>query len=195
MRCRRPLVPAAVVALAVVSLLVAGCGGGGSPGVANISSSTTATTTQNGAVAYSSCMRSHGVANFPDPDSSGVFPATQLKSLRVGKSQFRAADRACSHLLPGGLGGRVAAPQDTAQQTRTRVADGLSFARCMRSHGVSRFPDPSAQGELSVAMVQAHGVDVHSPAVLRVCRRACRPRTARSRRRRSGRRSTMPAAE
>jgi hypothetical protein len=36
----------------------------------------------------------------------------------------------------------------------------------MRSHGVSRFPDPTAQGELTVAMVQAQGIDVHSPAVL-----------------------------
>jgi hypothetical protein len=38
----------------------------------------------------------------------------------------------------------------------------------MRSHGVARFPDPTPQGELSVALVQAHGIDVHSPTVLRV---------------------------
>ena len=38
----------------------------------------------------------------------------------------------------------------------------------MRSHGVSRFPDPTPQGELSVEMVQDQGVDVHSPAVLRI---------------------------
>jgi hypothetical protein len=38
----------------------------------------------------------------------------------------------------------------------------------MRTHGVSRFPDPTAQGELSVEMVQAEGIDVHSSAVLDV---------------------------
>jgi hypothetical protein len=36
----------------------------------------------------------------------------------------------------------------------------------MRNHGVSRFPDPTAQGDLSVEMVQAQGIDVHSPIVL-----------------------------
>ena len=44
----------------------------------------------------------------------------------------------------------------------------------MRSHGLSRFPDPSAQGQLTVEMVQAQGIDVHSPAVLRVVQ-ACLP--------------------
>jgi hypothetical protein len=38
----------------------------------------------------------------------------------------------------------------------------------MRSHGVARFPDPTARGDLSVEMVQAQGIDVHSAAVLRV---------------------------
>jgi hypothetical protein len=38
----------------------------------------------------------------------------------------------------------------------------------MRSHGLTRFPDPPAQGDLTVAMVQAQGIDVHSPAVLAV---------------------------
>ena len=36
----------------------------------------------------------------------------------------------------------------------------------MRSHGLIRFPDPTAHGDLSVEMVRAQGIDVHSPAVL-----------------------------
>jgi hypothetical protein len=44
----------------------------------------------------------------------------------------------------------------------------------MRSHGVTRFPDPPTQGDLTVHMVQAQGIDVHSPAVLRVVQ-ACLP--------------------
>jgi hypothetical protein len=39
---------------------------------------------------------------------------------------------------------------------------------------VTRFPEPPAQGDVSVAMVQAQGIDVRSPAVLRVVR-ACLP--------------------
>jgi hypothetical protein len=68
----------------------------------------------------------------------------------------------------------VGPPPQSAQHTRTQIADALLFARCMRSHGVTRFPDPTAQGELSVAMVKAQGIDVHSPAVLRVVQ-ACLP--------------------
>jgi hypothetical protein len=38
----------------------------------------------------------------------------------------------------------------------------------MRSHGVTRFPDPTARGDLSVQLVQTQVIDVHSPAVLHV---------------------------
>jgi hypothetical protein len=44
----------------------------------------------------------------------------------------------------------------------------------MRSHGVSRFPDPNAQGQLTVAMGRAQGINLHSPAVLRAVQ-ACLP--------------------
>jgi hypothetical protein len=44
----------------------------------------------------------------------------------------------------------------------------------MRGHGVTRFPDPTAQGDPSVEMVQAQGIDVHSPAVLQAVQ-ACLP--------------------
>ena len=111
-------------------------------------------------------MRSNGVPSFPDPTAlrGGIPKPTIAASSESASPRFDAAMSACKHLLPnGGLG----SPQ-TAQQTRTQLADELSFARCMRSHGVSRFPDPTAQGELTVEMVQAQGIDVHSPAVLHV---------------------------
>lgn len=114
-------------------------------------------------------MRSHGVPNFPDPTSSQGIPKDKIVPL-VGTPQFQVAQRTCKDALPaGGLG-----PQATAGQTRTRVADALSFARCMRGHGVSTFPDPTAQGQLSVQMVQAQGIDVRSPAVLQAVQ-ACLP--------------------
>jgi hypothetical protein len=78
---------------------------------------------------------------------------------------------ACNGLLPPNRGGGT---QETDQQQRIRAADGLSFARCMRGHGVARFPDPTAQGQLTVEMVQAQGIDVHSPAVLQAVQ-ACLP--------------------
>jgi hypothetical protein len=171
--CRHPLILISVVVIAAFSLLAAGCGGGGSPGVANVASSTTAaTTTENGAVvAFTRCMRSNGVLRFPDPPRIGSRASKPtLQQLGVSDSQFRAAAGACQHLLPNGGSGS----QETAQQARTQLADELSFARCMRTHGVSRFPDPKAQGGLTVEMVQAQGIDVHSPAVLHVVQ-ACLP--------------------
>ena len=170
-RCRRPLILASVVAVAAFSLLAAGCGGGGSPRVANVATSTTAATTtmtQNGLLAFSQCMRSNGMPNFPDPQR---FVGGNVKLTIHQLAPSQAALSACNHLLPtnGGSG-----PRETAQQQRTRLADGLSFARCMRSHGVTRFPDPTAQGQLTVEMVEAQGIDLHSPAVLRAVQ-ACLP--------------------
>jgi hypothetical protein len=157
----RTLIPICVVAVAAFALLAACYGGDASP--------TAATTTQTGVVAYSHCMRSHGVSNFPDPNSSGEIPKGKVVPL-VSSPQFQVAQTACQHVMPtGGLG-----PQETAQQTRTRRADALSFATCVRGHGVTRFPDPTAQGDLSVAMVQAQAIDVHSPAFLRAVQ-ACLP--------------------
>src|SRR5262249_38576359 len=110
-------------------------------GVASVASSTTATTatTQNGLLAFSSCMRSHGMPSFPDAQhmSGGNLKLT-IHQFGADNPQFRAAMRACNHLLPANGGSGSA---ETAQQQRTQLADGLSFARCMRSHGVTRFPD------------------------------------------------------
>jgi hypothetical protein len=170
-RCRRPLVLGSVLAVVAFSLLATGCGGGGgSAGVASVASSTTTatSTTQNGLVAFSSCMRAHGMPRFPDPQrfAGGNLKLT-LHQFPADDPRFQAAMSACSQLLPASTG---SGSRETAQQQRTRLADGLSFARCMRSRGVSRFPDPTEQGQLTVEMVEAQGIDVRSPAVLRVVR-------------------------
>jgi hypothetical protein len=160
---------ALAVALVAVAFLAAGCGG--SSGVASVSTSTSGTTPQSGAVAFARCMRSHGASNWPDPTSGGVFDKSKLRQLGINPTRIRAIeDGPCNHLLPA----TSDAQPETPQQQATRQADGLSFARCMRSRGVSRFPDPTAQGQLTVEMVEGQGIDVHSPAVLRVVQ-ACLP--------------------
>ena len=163
---RGPFILTSVVVVVAFALLAAGCGGGGSPQVASVGSTTTAatTTTQNPLLAFSRCMRSNGMPNFPDPQRFvGGNVKLTIHQSGSGSPHFQSAMRACNHLLPTHGGG-----QEPAQQTRKQLADELSFARCMRSHGLSRFPDPSAQGGLTVEMVQAQGIDVHSHAVLRV---------------------------
>ena len=166
MRLRRPFILSAIAAL---SLLAAGCGGGGSPQAGT--TATTATIPRTTLLAFSHCMRTNGVPSFPDPQRFvGGNVKLTIHQIGNGTPHFQAALDACNHLLPSHGSGS----QESAQQQRTRLADELSFARCMRGHGVARFPDPTAQGELSVEMVQAQGIDVHSPAVLRVVT-ACLP--------------------
>jgi hypothetical protein len=83
-------------------------------------------------------VRSHGIPNFPDPDSNGQIPKETAQQLGVTDSVLRAATGACQDLNPAGLGPAAL----TAQQQQ----DYLKAAACMRSHGIAGFPDPSFAG-------------------------------------------------
>lgn len=63
---------------------------------------------------------------------------------------------ACGSSTPAGQAASHHATQAGARQS------GLSYARCMRAHGVSKFPDPTATGGFDPA---AAGIDQSSPAV------------------------------
>ena len=115
------------------------------------------------AFAYSRCMRSHGVSDFPDPKVV-TRPGSQGIMFHVGRAQaasprFKAADRACQSILP--------APNDSSPaQQQARKKGFLAFARCMRDKGIAGFPDPNVAGRLSLQMVAAAGIDIHSRNVL-----------------------------
>lgn len=85
-----------------------------------------------GAPAFSHCMRSHGVPEFPDPDGSGALPKVGPQQLGVSNSQFQAAQQACGNLL-----------RSTTQQTQQTVSGMQDFARCMRARGLRNWPDPT----------------------------------------------------
>jgi hypothetical protein len=99
---RRPAVrvSAAIIATVALTLLTAACGG--SPALTPADGPTDAqgTASSPSAVAYSDCMRSHGVPNYPDPPSGGQAPKTSAQQLGVSSSQFSAAEQACQHLYP-----------------------------------------------------------------------------------------------
>jgi hypothetical protein len=134
--------PAAIVVAAGISLLATACGGGAP------------STQQNGALAFSRCMRSNGVASYPDPGTGGSLPKESLQQLHVNSAQFEAAQSACIHLVPNG--GRPTAAQVAAYRSVM-----LGYARCIRLHGVSNMPDPDARGHLDIG--PGTGVDVNSP--------------------------------
>jgi hypothetical protein len=135
MRARRPGFPAAILAAILtpgVVLLAAACGSGNRGGGAAPSSSGSASHYQQ-ALAYSQCMRTHGVPSFPDPDSQGNYhnaPGPETPG-------FTAAANACRNLAPSG--------QLSAAQQQQVLARALKFSQCMRSHGVIDFSDPTMQ--------------------------------------------------
>jgi len=156
-----PIAAAAIVAVTVI----AACGSSSpSAGVSTSTSSTVRLTdaqAQRAVVAFSRCMRAHGLAGFPDPSSPRQFK----ESFSPGVAQapaFQSADAACKHLLPnGGPRSQPAAPPSHAQ-----LAALLAFARCMRSHGFPSFPDPTADGQLTHEMLASAGISLHQPAVV-----------------------------
>jgi hypothetical protein len=91
---------AAVIATAVLVLLAAACGGSGSSAGSDGAANAGVSTTSASAVAYSACMRSHGVPNYPDPDSSGQLPKPDAHHLGVSSTQLQATQQACQHLPP-----------------------------------------------------------------------------------------------
>jgi hypothetical protein len=168
MRYHRPSTFVAVIATAAVSLIVAACGGSsphhGTPSASNSGGHQTQAQTQQGlqdAIRFVSCLRSHGVTSVPDPTASSgrAFKGAMSRASQTPAGQ--SAYTACHHLLPGG-----GPHNQSAAPTQEQIAERLAFARCIRSHGFSRFPDPTSSGDISHQMLASAGIDLHQPALI-----------------------------
>ena len=141
-------------ALACLALLAAACSspagpaaGAGSPGGS----------AKSRTLAFSRCMRAHGITAFPDPNGQGNLgvnagPGTGLDP---NSPQFKAANNACKSLMP-------ATPMNPAQQASMR-AGNLRYAQCMRAHGIADFPDPNSQGALQIQATPGSDLDPNNP--------------------------------
>jgi hypothetical protein len=149
-RARPPTarIAAAIIATAVLALVAAACSGSPSSTAAGGSLNAGDSSSFPSAVAYSSCMRSHGVPNYPDP-SNGQLPKGGAQRFGVSSSVFSAAQSACHHLLPDAGSFQDQASQCTLSGdcppavVQKMLATDLKFAHCMRSHGVPNWPDPT----------------------------------------------------
>lgn len=130
-----PVLAVIIITTAGLVLTSAACSGSAS---ATGSAGSNSERAAAAALAYAHCVRSHGVPDFPDPDSAGQFSKATLGQLAASNSQYQTATQACAHLLPGSGGG------PTAAQLRQEWTGMASFARCMRSHGEPSWPDPTA---------------------------------------------------
>jgi hypothetical protein len=126
----------AVIAAGAVALAVAACGSGG-PGA----SAQTGSGPGAGTVTFAKCMRAHGVPQFPDPGSPApagssvsILGAKLPPTMNIHAPAFQSALHTCMKQF---LAGHPRPPVSAAQK-----AAALSFARCVRAHGVPNFPDP-----------------------------------------------------
>jgi hypothetical protein len=148
----------------LLALLLTACSGGSSGShVAQLGTTATPSSSssspvavssqQAGAVGFAHCMRAHGVPNWPDPNTSGVFDKSKVttQQLEVSSAQLQVAQNACQALLPA----------ESVTQQRLNAAQALQFSQCVRNHGVPNFPDPDGSGRIpDPASV---GIDQGSP--------------------------------
>ncbi len=155
---------AAIIATTALTLLATACGGSPSStdfgGKSNAGESTDTQSVNSSPLVFSHCMRSNGVPNFPDPNSSGVWPKPQVEGA-ASNPKYPAAARVCGHLLPDGGPGVEPSPAVDQQIQR----DMTKFALCMRSHGVPNWPGPTLDQGRVVFDPQAAGIDTNSPQI------------------------------
>jgi hypothetical protein len=160
---------AASVVLVGTVLAVAGCGGGSSsPGVASLGATTPSASSSSPStaspLAFSECMRSHGISDFPDPNAQGgiAIQSSPGSDLNPNDPAFQAAQKACLAFRP---------IPSAAQQQQNR-AQSLKFSQCMRSHGISDFPDPTAAGLLQLHSTPGSDLNPDDPA-FQTAQKAC----------------------
>lgn len=158
---RRPD-PRVLLAAGVLAALTAGCG--------SIPGTGAAASGGRNALAFSACMRSHGVPDYPDPRNGGFeakgTPSTTTVNgvtLTESQAQIGTARQACQQYLGSPGGGGPPSPQ------QERAA--LAYATCMRSHGIPNFPDPKVTAS-SFTIHLPSGVDPKSPQ-FQAAKRAC----------------------
>ena len=152
---RRAVANAAAVALAIA--LLGACGGGSGDDDAgedvaslddDVSSTesspdgtatddTTATDPEEAMLAFTECMRDHGI-DMPDPQvgEEGEF-GINLEATPENEDDLEAAQEACQPLLED-VRGEIEIDPEREAEMRQQMLD---FAECMRDHGID-MPDP-----------------------------------------------------
>lgn len=118
------------------------------------------------ALAYTGCMRSHGVPDFPapkpGPEGTLIFPLNPPAGM-LASPRYDPAFRAC--LKRAVIGARPA-------RYRAIALNALKQAECMRRHGIASYPSPAAlNGGLHVPDTTI-GLDTHTPQ-FQVAGKAC----------------------
>jgi hypothetical protein len=147
------------VGVAAIALLAAACGSSSSSAAPAGSAASAGKSIYQQAVSFTQCMRSHGEPAYPAPtqkaDGAVAFKITPASRISTNSSQYQSAYKACQQLLPTG---RMGAPSALVQQEMSTL---LKHSQCMRSHGITNFPDPVSNGK-GISIPPMSGVDPSS---------------------------------
>ncbi len=110
------------------------------------------------ALKYAQCMRSHGVTDYADP-SPGKAQSIGGSGLDTNSPTYQAAAGACQKYQPTAGNSTGQGPTPAAQTAQ------LKFAECMRSHGVTNFPEGNTSG--GQQSLSQYGIDTNSPTFLK----------------------------
>lgn len=184
---RRPSPGRAFGAIAALTLLLAACGSPtASNGVARLGSPDAGGSGASAApsassdpyqqmLAYAACMRSHGLADFPDPvpAGNGQGGGFQIQGgpgsdLDPNSATMKAAMDACKSLMPTPPAG--AGPGGSDSQG---LQQALAYSKCMRDHGLTDFPDPQVSSDGGgISLKAPAGLDLNSPT-FQAAQQAC----------------------
>jgi hypothetical protein len=148
---------AGLLVAAVLAVLATACSGSSasSGGPSNAGGSSIS----RSAIGFSQCMRSHGVPNFPDPTTNGTIPKGTAQQFGVSDSRYESAQTSCAHLLPNS-----GEPSNAVIQ---RAMNGMrSFTQCMRSRGVSNWPDPTTDRAGYPTFYLRQQIDMNAPQIV-----------------------------
>lgn len=111
---------------------------------------------RNAALEYAQCMRKHGV-DMPDPQFQGGGIMQRGPDQNTPRATVEKADAACKEIRERM---EPSEPPSEAEQKKMRDA-ALAHARCMREHGIEKFPDPTfgANGQMTVKIDKRSGID------------------------------------
>jgi hypothetical protein len=110
----------------------------GAPKATATATATAQTDDPDAPLKFAKCMREHGMSWFPDPQPGGGLQINIPAG--TDKDKVDAAMAACKKFMPNG--GAPDRP-DPAQLEQAR-----QMSQCMRDHGITNFPDPSANGQM-----------------------------------------------
>jgi hypothetical protein len=176
MRDRIRMTCLAVAAAGLLAVGAGACADGGDDAakVASVGGTTTTTGNNGGsannggkpgeqALKFAKCMREHGV-DVPDPKVGANGTVEFGIRGNPNDPKFKEAQKTCQETT-GGPFGTGQGPADPRFQEAA-----LKFSKCMREHGVSKFPDPQASGGLLIG--PDSGVDPSSPT-FKAAQKAC----------------------